>query len=372
MSGLNINNKYGNSVYTQSFFGVRKTVDDGIKSDVMVNKNSNSGWNIGSAKVDVNSSDSVRKQMQDQLRNLFEKENSKNGNMGLIGCPENKTDAVDSEDDNSEDKLLNSGKIYNFKEISNRIMRAKNPISAGQALIAAKRKISEIKRKLANGNGDSDELQMALVHAKKMETVAKRKKNNLEMEEWVQNTEKRDEMFDKEKKASSLSIDEYERIKDEILDKQMKLIDDNSAKLREEFEKKQIELEKDIEDTKEETELLTEKMQEQMEGFLDEMDDSQSEMLRELSEVIDSMEIIDPHMSEQELNKLKLKHRLSENKAMMKADMDYLKGTFEGMDAKGSAFSTFGGINASMTSAALDTSFSDSSNQAGDSVNISV
>ena len=43
-------------------------------------------------------------------------------------------------------------------------------------------------------------------------------------------------------------------------------------------------------------------------------------------EMLENMEMIDPHMTKEDLDELKRKHRASEQKAMMKADMDYLKG----------------------------------------------
>ncbi len=42
-------------------------------------------------------------------------------------------------------------------------------------------------------------------------------------------------------------------------------------------------------------------------------------------EMLESMEIVDPHMSKEDLEDLKRKHRASEDKAIMKANMDYLK-----------------------------------------------
>ena len=310
-----------NSLYSQSASANKGAAGGGINNNqTNMGNTANNGWNTGTAKVDVNAKESVRKQMQDQLRNLFEKEKANSCSMNPMSDA-NKTE--DSEETN-DDKLLNSGKIYNFKEISNKIMRAKTPVSAGQAVIAAKRKISEIKRKLAGSGGDSDDLQLALTHARKMEVVAQRKKNNLELEELVQNTQKRDELLKKqEETSSSMSIDAFEQLKDEVLDKQFKAIEDNAKIIQEEMAKKQQELRKEAQ--REQTENVREEMEEQMSAFLDEMDDEQSEMLKEMSEMLDAVEIVDPHMDEQQLNKLKLKHRLAENKALMKADMDYLK-----------------------------------------------
>lgn len=340
-----------NSLYTQSAKGYGKSsvASGGFNNNALNSGNDlHSGWTKGSANIDINSKTSVRKQMQDQLRELFEKECAKTS--PLINDDKDKTNGTDKEDE-KEDRLLDSGKIYNFKEVSNKIMRAKTSISAGQAVVAAKRKVSELKRKLAASGGDDDELQMALTHAKKMEVVAQRKKNNLTLEEMVSNTQKRDELLKKmEEKGSSMETEVYEELKDKIMDKQLERIDEQAEIEREEAEKIQEEMEQKLEASQEE-------MMEQLSSFVDEMSDEESEMLREMSEMIDAMETADPHMSEEELNKLKTKHRFSEQKALMKADMDYLKSVFKQLDGRSTPGMPGMGTGLSMGSASI--SFSD-------------
>ena len=51
--------------------------------------------------------------------------------------------------------------------------------------------------------------------------------------------------------------------------------------------------------------------------------------------MLEDMEIINPHMSKEDLEDLKRKHRASEEKAMVKADMDYLKGMIKHQMDKG-------------------------------------
>ncbi|MCR5507983.1 MAG: hypothetical protein K6F34_04775 [Lachnospiraceae bacterium] len=283
---------------------------------------------------------SVRKQMQDQLRNLFEKERS--NPLTLVKENTNEAEEAGKEED-KKDKLLDSGKIYNFKEVSNKIQRAKTSLSAGQAVIAAKRKVSEIKRKLAAAGDDGDELQVALTHARKIEVVAERKQNNLKLEEMVANTQKRDEMLKKmEEIGESNKSDVLNAVKDEITERQFEKIDEQTELMKEEAEKLREEMDKKIEATQE-------KMLEQMDEFAEEMSDEESEMLREMSEVIDAMEIVDPHMSEEELEKLKTKHRFSEQKALMKADMEYLKSVYKNIDGRSSAGAS--GISSGMSGA---------------------
>ena len=342
---INPNNQYSNlmnSLNTKSVSGGRGTsAGVGTNSARTGGNTLTSQWTKGSASLDINSSTSVRKQMQDQLRNLFEKERSKT-QMNGFDSNSNAVTGTENEEENKEDKLLNSGKVYNFKEVSNKIMRAKTSVSAGQAVVAAKRKISEIKRKLAGSDGDSDDLQLALTHARKMEVVAERKKNNLELEEMVKNTRKRDELLEKmEKSSSSVEIEKYEELKDEILDKQLDLIEEQSEIQREEAERMREKLEEKMQAQMEET-------MEQANTFIDEMGDEESEMLREMSEVIDAMEVVDPHMSEEDFSRLKTKHRLSEHKALMKADMEYLKSVFKNLDGRAAASTPGMGMSTGM------------------------
>lgn len=324
-----------NSLYSQqNRMNTRGSAAGGLGSSVQ-NSGAKSGWQQGSGSIDIDSSTSVRKQMQQQLRELFEKQQNK----GNVLTPMDKQEDIfgtQKEEDKKEDKLLESGNTYNFKEVSNKIMRAKTSVSAGQAVIAAKRKISEIKRKMsASGDENTDDLQLALVHARKMEVVAQRKKNNLEMEEMAKNTQRRDEMQDKlQDAASSLKNDVIEVAKDQIMDEQLQNIQEQAEISKEEARQNREKIEEKLEEEQEKMQQMMESM-EGMEELTEEMSDAEMEAMREMSEMLDAMETIDPHMSEEELNKLKTKHRLSENKALMKADMDYLKGMFKTMDARG-------------------------------------
>ena len=47
--------------------------------------------------------------------------------------------------------------------------------------------------------------------------------------------------------------------------------------------------------------------------------------LEEAMNMAELMEVVDPHMSKEDYENLKRKHRASEERAIMKADMDYLK-----------------------------------------------
>jgi SpoVK/Ycf46/Vps4 family AAA+-type ATPase len=71
---------------------------------------------------------------------------------------------------------------------------------------------------------------------------------------------------------------------------------------------------------------VSKEMMEEMEQLISELGEEQMEQLEEAMDLVESLEVIDPHMSKEDLEELKRKHRASEEKALLKADMDYLKG----------------------------------------------
>ena len=228
-------------------------------------------------------------QMREMLRNLSYTENKTNAYDLLSGNSNGVLDILGSTD-NDKDKDSDTTPKYNYKDVSGKIQSAKNSITAGQALTAAKRKVSEVKRKIAQKAGDPKELQLALSHAQKMEMVARKKKHNLELEEYVKITRDRDAKFDK-----------MEESKKEL----------KNAMIYAEEEK--IEQQED--------EIL-----EELNETISEFGEETLEALEEAMEVFENMEVMDPHMSEEEFEEMKRKHRAAEEKAILKADMDYIKG----------------------------------------------
>ncbi len=178
---------------------------------------------------------------------------------------------------------------YNFKEVEVKIQRAKTPLSAAQAVISAKRKVAEVKRKLANTKGDTKALEQALIHAKRMELVARRKKHHLEMEEYIEHGQKLEENSDAKEKA----VDAIREMS----------VTEGEEKIRKQLD-----------------ELL-----EDAANIMDQTSEDLIDSLEETLEALEELEIADPHMSREDLEKLKLKHRNSENRDMIRADMDYLK-----------------------------------------------
>ncbi len=208
---------------------------------------------------------------------------------------------------------------YNYKEVANKIKQAKTSASAEQAVISAKRKVLEVKRKISSGAGNAEELQLALTHATRMEMAARQKKNHLELEEMIVNTQKRDKLLDKQEEV--------------VTDVKNAVIQSGEEKLNKAadgiFEQRQDMIEQAMAEMKENGEDISDEAMAELNEMISEYGEDELEKLTEAMEQLELMEIVDPHMSEEDLEELKRKHRLAEQKAIMKADMDYLKGVIK-------------------------------------------
>lgn len=222
---------------------------------------------------------------------------------------------------------------YNYKEVAAKILRAKTALSAGQAYISAKRKVLEIRRKISHEDGDPEELQLALTHAKRMEMAARKKKHHLELEELAATTQKRDEEKDQAEEAASelkwaLVAEEEEKVteqEDAVFEEREELMDEMTAELEESGEE------------------VSDEMLADLNEMVSEFGEEELKALEEAMEMLENMEMVDPHMSEEELEELKRKHRAAEQKAILKADMDYLKDMIKHQVEQGSSIPGMGG-----------------------------
>lgn len=227
-----------------------------------------------------------------------------------------------------EDELIQKNTGYNYNEVANKIQQAKTPVSASQALISAQRKVFEVRRKLACGDGDTQELQLALTHALRMEMVARKKKHHLELEELVVTTQKRDEKLD--------------QMEETVSDMKNAMLDAFEGKVTQEedavFDKRQ-ELLDEIADEMEESGLtMSDERMSELNDMIAEFGEEELKELEETMEQLENLEIVDPHMSKEELEELKRKHRNAENKAIVKANMEYLKDMMKHTVEKGGSF----------------------------------
>ena len=231
---------------------------------------------------------------------------------------------------------------YNYKEVASKIQSAKTSNSAGQAVLAAKRAVTQIKRKISAGDGDPEELQFALTHAKRMEMVARKKKHHLELEEMVARAQKQDERLDEQEDAvrgiqSAITQAEEEKItekEDQIFDEREEMLEGvtiREADLRcgdrnaAEQSEGAVQLQEALEQIEESGANVSDEMMADLNKMISEFGEEELEELEETMEMLEDMEVVDPHMSKEDFEDLKRKHRASENKAIVKANMEYLK-----------------------------------------------
>ena len=285
---------------------------------------------------------SISQQMRQMIRDLkqeqYASKTSKdkvNGFSELSGSP-----------DAAEEEEIDTSEKYNYKTVASKIQRAKTSISAGQAVLAAKRETLKIKRKISSGNGDPEELQLALTHAKRMEMVARKKQHHLELEEMVERTQSRDEKLENQRDVgqqmqSALASAEEEKItekEDAIFDAREEMLDAALQQMQE------GEASFSEEELKELNEMISEFGEEELKE------------LEEVVELMETMEVVDPHMSKADLEELKRKHRASEDKAIMKANMEYLKDMIKHELAKHASMPGMGGGCGNSFSATLSVS----------------
>ena len=302
----------------------------------------------GSSQTSQAGSISKRKEILDQLRQLRQEKRREKANPFEITKEEMASSLfgetqTEKEDEPEENTSVN----YNFRSVTSKIQQAKTSASAGKAVLSAKRKIQELKRKLANSNADPDEVTFALNHAKRIERVARKKQRHLEMEEQVVRTQKRDEMLDKtEQAAESIAMAERGLLEDELTKKQDEFDEKQTAMFVEAIEK--------LKETQSE---ISDEMIASVDAMIDALTEDEQEMLAQMSEMLEDMEILDPHMSEEDLKKLKTKHRNAENKEIVKADADYWKSMMK-HNAERSAALTMSGNSALSSMPAMSVNIS--------------
>lgn len=181
---------------------------------------------------------------------------------------------------------------YNFKKISNRILAARTSGSAGKALTTAKEVIASLRRKLRCSEYDDQDLEHAILHAERMERVARKKIKHLKEEEHA----KRQQgpcSAEMEEEGPEPEFEEAEELQDGLNEEELKAL---RQELKEMLENS-AELMEDVAESDE----LTEKL----------------------------VGVIREDMDPADLEQLKKKHRAKEMQEMIEADMKYLKAVFE-------------------------------------------
>ena len=184
---------------------------------------------------------------------------------------------------------------YNFKRLSNQIMRTKTSTNAKQLVTKAKFQIADLRMKLLSGDYNYQDIHNALVHAEKIARVAKKRMKNLEEEEYIEKTGRREDPNSEELKE-----------KQEDQNKQEEIIDTTGM-------------------SQEELEKLAQELQEEMERIEDELEEVMQKAEQLMEEFVQGSKL---QMDPKDLEELKKKHRAEELRDIMKADMEYLKALF--------------------------------------------
>ena len=164
---------------------------------------------------------------------------------------------------------------YNFKQISNMLLMTKTSNSAGRVVTKARANVAMLQRKLKIGEYDDQELQSAIVHAKKLERIAKKRMRHLKEEEKAQ--------------REGECTDELERKPDEVREEE----DAKQA----DADTKQSESEREQELTQEELKQLMRQMNRLMEETIQQLDE-----ITELDELADELVgAVHRHMDKEDL-----------------------------------------------------------------------
>lgn len=179
---------------------------------------------------------------------------------------------------------------YNYKKISRQITMNNTSTGARRVITKAREEVVSLLRKQMSGKYDETDIRHAIIHARKMERVARRKKKHLEEEEKA--------------KATGKGLVEQGAGSGE--DEQMKKLEESMDNLKDEE---------------------LERMQELMEEY--------EKLMQELEETGGVSDIMKEYMgasvqemSPEEVDELRKKHRADEMKDIVEADMKYLKAMF--------------------------------------------
>ena len=254
---------------------------------------------------------------------------------------------------------------YRFKDISSKILRSKTSAAARQVASQARREVLRLKRERLNGSYDDEEIEAAIVHAKAMERVAKKKVKHLEEEEMakasggpcagsmIDDEEETDETTSDEELQDAQRYDDQQALADEegcYDDTDLYAVSQDYINAQETYSQADISGMDFIEQmpASEFSNLLS-NMQELTSDMFDETEEGMRQMLEEMGfdELSDSLSAAKGDMDPADLKEMKIKHRNKEMKDIVKADADYLKTVFNRLqrEKEGSDTARLGGAS---------------------------
>lgn len=175
---------------------------------------------------------------------------------------------------------------YNYKNISRQITMSRTTNGIRRVITRARDQVVDLLRKQMSGKYDETDVRHAIIHARKMERVARKKKKHLEQEEKADATGKA--LIEKGEDSSNEDEKELEKAANGL--------------------------------SKEELERLIAEYEELMQEM-----EQASGMDEVMKEYMGATEV---EMSPEEVDQLRKKHRSDEMKDIVEADMKYLKALF--------------------------------------------
>ncbi len=186
---------------------------------------------------------------------------------------------------------------YNFKQISAQILRSRTSVGAGKAALKARSVKAMLARKLLSEDYDKSELRAAIIHAAKMERIAKKRKKHMEEEEQAAQT--------------GVYMEQWENYEEEDWMAGFEDLSSESTGL-----------------SQEELEALMRELEAMMAEAMQDM--AEIEGLGELTEELTAS--VQVNISPEDLERLKKKHRMDEMREIADADMKYLKAMFQKLE----------------------------------------
>lgn len=191
---------------------------------------------------------------------------------------------------------------YNMRQISAKILKSKTSGTARMAWTGAKNKVAQLKRQLNDSEVDRYELEHAIVHAMQIARVAKKKMKHLQEEEAAKKGGLCEgKQVDMEEDLSKEYIEGSEAYGEDVVQNVMQ------------------ELERDMQRR------MQRALQEEMQKLLEEVTNESG--FDELSENL--LSAFSGDMDPDDLEAMKKKHRSEELRAIIEADMKYLKAMFQ-------------------------------------------
>ena len=122
---------------------------------------------------------------------------------------------------------------YNYKEVSNQLLRAKKPQGAANALTKAKSRLATLQRYAATGEYDSKEISAAVAHARRMVECAQLKVRHLKQEE-IENrkykSENKSEVTQKKGEIKRRAANKERELKEKIAIEEIQNVQKEKAK----------------------------------------------------------------------------------------------------------------------------------------------